>query len=186
MQLKDIIGDYQGFYDAQMADVKTAGFPLPATTISHIAYRTATWEGYLEKRAALESIAAATVENIWRGRPIAKILLKEPVALSEEHKLELIELIPPPHLHDWPMGLEHLGLVIGAGFDDFCAENENRFTEFQDMGPYCQPHLVTFGSGHTVKFYEAGLKDVVLSEGRAFDGFYHEDWPLEESASKSA
>ncbi|WP_286829459.1 MULTISPECIES: VOC family protein [Kordiimonas] len=176
MTLKAIIGDYRAFFARQMADLGKAGFVLDPMPVSHLAFRTRTYAEYLAAREALEAHAIANVENVWRGRPISKILLEEPLELDDQHEVRLIELIPPVHLADYPMGLEHVGLVVGETFDDFCHEHEDRFAEFQDQGPYCQPHLVTFESGCTVKFYRHSLMDVVIKEGRRFDDFHHAPW----------
>ena len=179
MSLENIIGDYKAFFAQQLRDVKTAGFDLGPLPVSHLAYRTKTKEEYLEKRGALEAIASANVENVWRGRPMSKIILKEPAVLDADHTTEMIELIPPKHLFDYPMGLEHVGFVIGETFDAFCEKNKDKFSTIQDHGKYCQPHFVIFESGYAVKFYRDGLKEVVTMEGRTFDGFYHDEWPTE-------
>ncbi|WP_081611314.1 VOC family protein [Kordiimonas gwangyangensis] len=175
-RMEQIIGDYRGFFAAQLEDLWDAGFGISPMPVSHLAYRTATWEEYLKTRTALEALAVANVENVWRGRPISKILLKEPLKLDADHETSLIELIPPVHLFDYPMGLEHVGFVVGKGFADFCDIHKHLFSYAQDMGPHCQPHLVVFRSGYTVKFYERSLHDVVVREGRTFDGFYHAPW----------
>jgi|GEM_PF-587018 len=176
MAMHDLLGDYEAFFSQQLEDLKKAGFDLPPLPVSHLAFRTETYEEYLEARAAIESYAQANVENVWRGRPISKILLKEPLQLDADHETSLIELIPPVHLFDYPMGLEHVGLVIGETFNAFCEEHKDRFTTTQDQGPYCQPHMMVFDSGFAVKFYERSLMDVVIMEGRPFDGFHHVDW----------
>lgn len=176
MTMRALIGDYSSFFLQQLEDLKKAGFDLPPLPVSHLAFRTETYEEYLEKRAAIEEYAIANVENVWRGRPISKILLKNPLQLDDNHATSLIELIPPVHLFDYPMGLEHVGLVIGETFSDFCEQHKDRFTTSQDQGPYCQPHMMVFDSGFAVKFYERSLMDVVIMEGRPFDGFHHVDW----------
>ena len=79
---EQIIGDYRGFFAAQLEDLWDAGFGISPMPVSHLAYRTATWEEYLKTRTALEALAVANVENVWRGRPISKILLKEPLKLD--------------------------------------------------------------------------------------------------------
>ena len=180
MPLNALLGDYRAFFVQQRRDLKAAGFELGPLPVSHLAYRTKTYEEYLEKRSAIEEYGIANVENVWRGRPISKILLKEPVRLDDEHEVGLIEVIPPVHLFDYPMGLEHVGLVIGDTFDEFCDENKDRFSSTQDQGPFCQPHLVVFESGYAVKFYRYGLKDVIIKEGHTFDGFQHADWPRQD------
>jgi len=176
MSLDAIIGDYCTFFSQQMEGLRAIGFDLDILPVSHLAFRTQTYDEYLDKREALEAYATGNVENVWRARPISKILLKTPLRLDGSHRVPMIELIPPVHLIDCPMGLEHVGLVIGETFDVFCALHKDKFTLSQDQGPYCNPHLVVFESGYTVKFYRDSLMDVVIKEGRKFDGFYHADW----------
>lgn len=179
MSLQSIIGDYKAFFTQQLRDVKAAGFDLGPLPVSHLAYRTETKEEYIEKRGVLEAMASANVENIWRGRPMSKIIMKEPIQLDANHTTEMIELIPPKHLFNYPMGLEHVGFVIGETFDAFCEKYKDKFSTIQDHGKYCQPHFVIFKSGYAVKFYRDGLKEVVTMEGRTFDGFYHDKWPTD-------
>ena len=57
----------------------------------------------------------ANVENIWNGRPISKILLREPLEVEPHVTVDLIELLPPPHQRTYKMGLEHVGVVVGDG-----------------------------------------------------------------------
>lgn len=176
--MKSLIGDYEAFFTQQLEGLKTLGFKLGPLPVSHLAFRTKTYDEYIELRARIEDYAVANVENVWRGRPISKILLETPLRLDEDHETSLIELIPPVHLADYPMGLEHVGLVIGETFDEFCSDHEALFAQYQDQGPYCQPHLVTFETGFTVKFYRHSLMDVVIMEGRKFDDFHHAEWDL--------
>jgi len=179
MSVELIIGNYRQFFAQQQQKLQEAGFNLGPLPVSHLAFRTETYDEYLNVRSALEQEADANVENVWRGRPISKILLKKPLTLDEAHEVSLIELIPPVHLFDYPMGLEHLGLVIGETFPAFCDQYKERFSGHQDQGPFNQPRFITFKSGHAVKFYLHSLMDVVIKEGRRFDAFYHAEWPVE-------
>lgn len=186
MAMESILGDFRAFFTNQLKDLKNAGFELKPLPVSHLAFRTKTYDEYLGKRDEIEAHSIANVENIWRGRPISKILLKDPLPLDADHEVSLIELIPPVHLFDYPMGLEHVGLVIGDGFDIFCTDNKSRFSTVQDQGPFCQPHMIIFKSGYAVKFYRHSLMDVVLKEGRRFDGFHHVDWDPDAQEERNA
>ncbi|HEX2140601.1 MAG TPA: VOC family protein [Woeseiaceae bacterium] len=166
--VRSIIGDYRAFFRELRQCTADAGIDIDGCGLSHLAFRTATLDEYGEVQRRLKPWCRANVENTWNGRPIDKLLLKEPLELDAGYPVSLIELIPPPHRENWPMGLEHLGVVIGDSFDEFTREHRNRFTGQQDQGPYCQPAYITFGNGRTVKFYRHSLQDVVAMEGRPF------------------
>ena len=166
--LETILGDYKGFFEDLEQRIARAGIDVAGRPLSHVAFRTATLGEYRKVQEQLEPWCRANVENEWNGRPIDKLLLEEPLALGGGRTVSLIELIPPPHREDWPLGLEHLGIVIGESFDDFTREHKDRFTGRQDQGPYCQPAYITFANGRTVKFYRWSLEDVVEMEGRPF------------------
>ena len=163
-----ILGDYRSFFADLRQRITAAGIDIAGCPLSHLAFRTATPCEYRQVQEQLKPWCRANVENEWNGRPIDKLLLAEPLVLDDDYTVSLIELIPPPHREDWPLGLEHLGVVIGESFDDFTREHEAKFTGRQDQGPYCQPAYITFGNGLTVKFYRWSLGDVVEMEGRPF------------------
>lgn len=166
--MENILGDYRTFFRDLRQRTVDAGIDIAGCPLSHVAFRTATLEEYDDVQARLKPWCRANVENAWNGRRIDKLLLKEPLELDEGWPVSLIELIPPPHRKDWPMGLEHLGVVIGESFDEFTREHRGRFTGRQDQGPYCQPAYISFENGRTVKFYRHSLHDVVEMEGRPF------------------
>lgn len=166
--IKDILGDYRAFFADLRARLSAAGIDIAGCPVSHLAYRTATVDEYLRARDRLRACCVAEVENVWNGRPIGKLLLARPLELDGEFAAPLIELIPPPHRQAFPMGLEHVGIVIGGHFDAFCKTHDAVLGGQQDQGPYCQPVYITFANGRTVKFYRHSLKDVVEMEGRPF------------------
>ena len=166
--LEAILGDYRSFFLDLGRRIARAGIDIAGCPLSHLAFRTATLGEYRQVQARLKPWCRANVENEWNGRPIDKLLLAEPLVLNGGHTVSLIELIPPPHREDWPLGLEHLGVVIGESFDRFVREHRAKFTGRQDQGPYCQPAYITFENGRTVKFYRWSLGDVVQLEGRPF------------------
>lgn len=170
--MQDLLGDYVAFCDDLFARLDDVGIDVTGRALSHLAFRTADEAGYLGLRHAIEVHSTANVENRWNGRPISKLLLREPLELGDGRTVDLIELIPPPHQRDWPLGLEHLGIVIGEEFETFCQQHAAALTDRQDQGPYCQPRLVTFENERTVKFYRHSLRTVVELEGRRFDGFH--------------
>lgn len=166
--LKMILGDYRRFFADLLARVTHAGIDVAGCPLSHVAFRTATMEEYFDVRDRLRAYCSAEVENVWNGRPIGKLLLARPLVVGDGWAVSLIELIPPPHRQPFPMGLEHVGVVIGEGFEAFCRKHDAVLTGRQDQGPYCRPAYITFENDRTVKFYRHSLKDVVEMEGRPF------------------
>ena len=170
----EILGDYTEFYNLQAERLLKLGIVIEGLEVSHLAFRTETLAEYLRIRQKLETICTANVENIWNGRPISKLLLKEPLKLSQSATTSLIELIPPIHQSVYKMGLEHVGIVIGESFADFGKLHSHNITGQQDQGEFCQPYFITFPDHTNVKFYRYSLQKVCVLEGKHFDGFYHE------------
>ena len=117
MSMKNIIGDYQAFFSLQTGRLKNIGIDISGYEISHLAYRTESYDEYLQIREQIEQHCIANVENVWNGRPISKLLLQEPLSLGNGFTVQLIELIPPEHRRVYKMGMEHFGVVIGNSVD---------------------------------------------------------------------
>ena len=169
--VEDIIGDYRSFFADLRKRLKAVGIDTTGCAMSHLAFRTATVPEYEEVREQLRKFCIADVENVWNGRSIDKLLLREPLSLDPDTEVSLIELIPIPHQRDYPMGLEHVGVVIGDRFEEFVKDHDAVLTGRQDQGPFCQPAYITFENNRSVKFYRYALKDVVEKEGRPFTGY---------------
>jgi predicted metalloenzyme YecM len=167
-EIENIIGDYGAFFADLRRRIERTGIDITGYPVSHVAFRTETHDEYLEVRDCLRAFCLSDVENVWNGRPIDKLLLRDPLALGDDFRTSLIELIPPVYRQEYPMGLEHAGIVIGATFDEFIEQHRPLFTGQQDQGPYCQPVYITFDNDRTVKFYRYSLRDVVEKEGRRF------------------
>jgi predicted metalloenzyme YecM len=170
----EILGDYTEFYALQAERLQRLGIYIGGLEISHLAFRTETLAEYLVVRQKLESICSANVENTWNGRPISKLVLLEPLRLSQSATTSLIELIPPVHQNVYKMGLEHVGIVIGETLADFAKLHAHKLTGQQDQGEFCQPYYITFPDHTNVKFYRYSLQKVCVLEGKHFDSFYHE------------
>ena len=170
----EILGDYTQFYAMQAERLQRLGIDIDGLEVSHLAFRTETLAEYLIVRQKLEMICSANVENTWNGRPISKLLLREPLQLSQNVTTSLVELIPPVHQSIYKMGLEHVGIVVGETFADFAKSHSHKFSGQQDQGEFCQPYFITFPDHTNVKFYRYSLQKVCILEGKHFDGFYHE------------
>ena len=175
MSMTGILGDYRAFFAMQRRRLSARGIDISGCAISHLAYRTRTHRAYLAARDAIERHCDAAVENVWNGRPISKLLLTDPLDLDDGFTTDLVELIPPTHRGRYEMGLEHVGVVIGATVDQFGRRHRAALTGQQFQGPLCNPYFVTFDDHTNVKFYRYALMDVCLREGRRFDGFDHVD-----------
>ena len=113
------------------------------------------------------------IARVWNGRAISKLLLREPIFVQPGLPVSLIELIPPPHQNVYQMGLEHVGIVVTDDFEAFAAAHAAAFTGRQYQSEICQPWYIAFEDHTNVKFYDLSLHDVVVAEGRPFDGFHH-------------
>lgn len=172
----DIIGDYRGFAATQHAGLLARGIDIAPFSLSHLAVRVPEWDLYVAMRSRLERHATSNRENFWNGRPISLIVLAEPLDVLDGKKVPLIELIPPVHQRVYKMGLEHLGVVIGDGFDQFVVEHKPVLTGQQFQGPDSTPDpvYILFEDFTHVKFYRMALKESVEIHSSPFEpGFHH-------------
>ena len=96
--------------------------------------------------------------------------------MSSTGRVSRIELIPPVHQRVYRMGLEHLGVVVGDGIDEFSPSHRAVLTGQQFQSPDIEPVYVSEDFTH-VKFYRRSFFDVVEDEGGRFEGFSHvDDW----------
>ena len=176
----DVIGDYRAFAERQRDRLLTRGIDISPYELSHLAYRVPEWEQYVHVRTLLERHAAGNSENVWNGRPISLIVPAEPLEVLDGKVVPLIELIPPVHQRVYRMGLEHLGVVVGDGFDDFVEAHKPVLTGQQFQGPNSRPDpvYILFEDFTHVKFYRLSLRaSVELDAGPFRDGFHHvDDW----------
>jgi hypothetical protein len=178
--IADIIGDYAAFAAQQRDRLLARGIDIAPYALSHLAYRVPEWDQYVHVRTLLERHAIANRENVWNGRPISLIVPARPLDVLEGKVVRLIELIPPVHQRVYKMGLEHLGVVVGDGFDAFVGAHKPVLTGQQFQGPNSTPDpvYILFEDFTHVKFYRLSLQaSVELDGGRFEDGFHHvDDW----------
>jgi len=152
--------------------IDIAGYPL-----GHLAVRVPDWDLYVHQRTLLERHARTNLENFWNGRPISLIVLDEPLAVLDGTPVSNIELIPPVHQRVYRMGLEHLGVVVGQGFDEFSRVHRAVLTGQQFQSANIDPVYVLFEDFTHVKFYRRSFFEVVEEEEGRFEGFVHlDDW----------
>jgi predicted metalloenzyme YecM len=170
------IGDVSAFFELQAQRCASLGIDVTNLPIGHVAHRSRTWRDYVTTRDALERVASGNRENVWNGRPISKLLLETPLPVGERHVVELLELIPPFHQRVYAMGLEHVGFVVGDGFDAFVEQHEQVLTGQQFQSPISKPVYILFDDYTHVKFHRLSLTDVCEIEGGPIVGFEHADW----------
>jgi predicted metalloenzyme YecM len=171
----DIIGDYVGFAAQQRDRLLARGIDIAPYALSHLAVRVADWDLYVLQRTLLERHARANRENVWNGRPISLIMLAEPLVVLDGKPVSRIELIPPVHQRVYRMGLEHLGVVVGEGFDAFSRDHRDALTGQQFQSAAVDPVYVLFEDFTHVKFYRRSFFDVVEDAEGRFEGFKHVD-----------
>ena len=179
MSMEDIIGDYKGFFSLQKARLDQLHIDISGCEMSHLAYRTETYKEYLLVRDRIEQHCTSNIENVWNGRPMSIMQLKEPLALSPDFEVRVIELIPPKHRRVYKMGIEHLGVVIGNSVDEFSRKHRAALTGQQFQSEECEPYYITFFEDFTmIKFYRIGLLEICESQHkRPYVGFSHvEGW----------
>ncbi|HVM68824.1 MAG TPA: VOC family protein [Gaiellaceae bacterium] len=175
--IAEIIGDYRAFAAMQRDRLAARGIDIAPYSLSHLAVRVPEWELYVHQRTLLERHATANSENLWNGRPISLIVLAQPLEVLGGTPVPLIELIPPVHQRVYRMGLEHLGVVVGDGFDEFSRTHRAALTGQQFQSADVEPVYILFEDFTHVKFYRRSLYDGAISQGARFDGFRHvEDW----------
>jgi predicted metalloenzyme YecM len=173
----DIIGDYRAFAATQRARLAARGIDIAPYALSHVAFRVPDWDLYVHLRTQIERHATANLENVWNGRPISKIILTEPLEVLDGALIPMIELIPPVHQRVYRMGLEHLGVVVAEGVDEFLRVRRAGLTGQQFQSVVTQPYYVLFEDFTHVKLYRRSLRDDCELEGMRFDGFRHvDDW----------
>jgi predicted metalloenzyme YecM len=156
--MKRVIGDYRAFFSLQFGRLKDIRIDISGCELSHLAYRTETYDEYLQTRERIERHCTSNIEKVWNGRPISIMQLKEPLDLGEGFEVGMIELIPPVHRRVYKMGLEHVGVVIGDSVDEFSHKHRAELTGQQFQSELCQPYYVTFFEDFTmVKFYRIPL-----------------------------
>jgi predicted metalloenzyme YecM len=176
--IQELIGDYRAFAALQRDRLATRGIDIGGYELSHLAFRVPEWDQYVHLRTLLERHASANRENMWNGRPISLIVPDPPLEVLDGKLVPLIELIPPVHQRVYKMGLEHLGVVVGDGFDAFVETHKPVLTGQQFQGPTSTPdpvYILMEDFTH-VKFYRRSLRESVEIDSGAFeDGFHHVD-----------
>jgi predicted metalloenzyme YecM/ferredoxin len=119
--------------------------------IDHACYRVETLETYEIYKKAFAGFATLLTEAAVNGRPIATYKLAEPVRLTDDIAIPLIELPAPKPGKAYAEGFEHLEAVTAKPLKVFLQTNPGISAEHQ------------FPSG-LVKFHEQSLEDIIRQE----------------------
>src|SRR5499426_4877501 len=142
--IAEIIGDYRSFAAMQRDRLLARSIDIAPYALSHLAVRVADWDLYVHQRTLLERHASTNRESVWNGRPISLIVLAEPLDVLDGTPVSNIELIPPVHQRVYRMGLEHLGVVVGQGLDEFSRVHRAALTGQQFQSLDIDPVYVLF------------------------------------------
>ena len=83
MPASDILEQVPEFEAEQGEKCRRLGIDVSGFGLSHVAVRCRNWREYVAARDALEQVSNSNLENVWNGRPISKLVLAEPVVLSD-------------------------------------------------------------------------------------------------------
>lgn len=174
MRVSEILGDATAFFDGQHTQLNQLGIDIRGCAISHLAYRATSSQQYLDLRTELEKGCTANVESQWKGRPISKILLREPMDLGDGFTTNLIELIPPPHRRQLKTGFEHTAVVIGDHVEDFAARHRHALHDQPRDGRLREPFYIRHDAdGSITRFLRLSLFELVVNDGFRFAGIQH-------------
>ena len=175
--IADIIGDYRAFTAQQRDRLLARGIDIAPYALSHLAFRVPEWDQYVHLRTLLERHAIANREDVWNGRPISLIVPAEPLEVLEGKVIPLIELIPPVHQRVYKMGMEHIGVVVGEGVDEFSRRHRAALTGQQFQSAANEPVLRPVRGLHPRQVPSTLASICRRDGGRPFDGFHHvKDW----------
>jgi predicted metalloenzyme YecM len=173
--VENILGDYRAFAAMQRDRLQTRGIDVSPFGLSHLCFRVPEWDQYVHVRTLLERHARGNRESWWNGHPVSVIMLAEPLEHLEGKWCDRIELIAPVHQRVYKMGLEHIGFVVGDGFEDFIREHRPVLTGQQFQSANVDPVYILMEDWTHVKFYRRSFVDVIQDEEGPIEGFTHLD-----------
>ena len=104
-----------GFYQTQIERCTSLGIDVGGLPVGHLAYRCRTWSEYVRTRDALELQCRGNLENVWNGRPISKMLLRDPIRLSRSKRSSIADTTP-----GWRTGIWFVPSGVGAVIVRMC------------------------------------------------------------------
>lgn len=171
--VEDILGDYRAFAGMQRDRLLARGIDVSPYGLSHLCFRVPEWDQYVHVRTLLERHARGNRESWWNGHPVSVIMLTEPLELLAGKWCDRIELIAPVHQRVYKMGLEHIGFVVGDGFEEFIRTHRPVLTGQQFQSAKVDPVYILMEDWTHVKFYRRSFVDVIEDEEGPITGFTH-------------
>ncbi|HLC69461.1 MAG TPA: VOC family protein [Patescibacteria group bacterium] len=165
--ISSVIGDYQEFVRRVLKNVERLGINVENFPIDHICFRVGSAEEYVDYKAKLLPYTVKYVENFHHGRPILKLILREPL-LVDGYSIPLIELPSPKKEVTYKTGLEHLEMAVGEKFLEFKYKYRSKSSGEDDSGLYNKPFYFTFSDGTTFKIHKRPLEEVLRLEEAEF------------------
>lgn len=165
MKIENLIGDYQTFFSDILSGVKKSGINITDKVLSHLTLRVETQTEYTYLRDEILNVCREFVETQFNGRAVSILILKKPLILEDDYRVEMIELAAPRSVHMYPTGLESLGFMIGKDLPAFIKKHRDVLTGIKDHGIHCKPAFLTFENEKTAKFYDISLREIVQLQG---------------------
>lgn len=168
MDIASVIGNYKEFTKSLIDKAKAAGIEITDYSIDHICYRVATIGEYQNMKVALKSLSVELATTIHNGREFSIFKLKQPLTVQGVN-IPLVELPSPAKSQSYTTGLEHIEVVIDAGFHEFCTKNREKLVLDENMNTVNSTARITFEDGATVKFHAISLDKAVHLQGGTFE-----------------
>ena len=105
MKIKSVLGNYDAFFSSILSNLASKGIMVDTYPMSHLGYKAKSVEEYESVKDGLLPYSESMVENVHNGRPIAKIILKQPLMLERGFSVSLMEIMPPKNSQAQKKGL---------------------------------------------------------------------------------
>lgn len=136
--LSAIIGDYNAFLETLFSQLEKINLQVEQKgfQLDHICYRASSKAEYQEIIARVEeaNLGSKLVESMIGGRPIANLLLRQPI-VYREFQIECLEITCPKDGKLHPHGLEHIEFAIGGDDIDSPLNTSTMLQEFMSKFP---------------------------------------------------
>lgn len=160
MKIEDILGKYNIFLDKIFLNLEKSGIGKDdISELDHIAFRTETLDRYEDIKKELLDFVEFNSEEIFNGRLISVLKLKEPL-IYKEYMINCIELMAPKENNQHKEGLEHAEFVVNKKLDEFLVKYDN--IDF-NMSAYERDEnreLIIDYKDCAIKFHEQSLLEV--------------------------
>lgn len=158
--IERILGPVEPMLQEISAWAHLDGIDISSHIIDHVCYRIASIERYEELKKILDSMGRCIGEYMIAGRPIATILLNEPIRY-ENFKIECIELPAPKTESPYSEWWEHAECALGITPHNFANQYPLINFDTRAVNKDINPDVSRKYGEYTVKFHEHTLRYVV-------------------------